>query len=96
MAQPDIKTTEPEKEPEEAIDPQIAGSDAVQPETLDAKDGLASPARRLQHYLDTELGSQFGEDFIEGKWSVRRSFAFVAVTCTLFWVIVFFAVMQIS
>ncbi len=94
MAQPDIKTTEPQKEP--AIDPQIAGSDAMQQETLNAKDGLASPARRLQHYLDTELGSQFGEDFIEGKWSVRRSFAFVAVTCTLFWVIVFFAVMQIS
>ena len=50
--------------------------------------GLESPARRLQHYLDHELGAKFGEDVMTGRWSMRRTIGFIFVTCSLFWLIV--------
>ncbi|MGV6800870.1 MAG: hypothetical protein ACWA5L_02990 [bacterium] len=58
---------------------------SVEAEPLDVSEGLESPARRLQHMLGAELNDQFGEDVISGKWSVRRSVAFIAVTSCLFW-----------
>ena len=64
-------------------------------EKIAVSEGLASPARRLQHYLDSELGSKFAEEVIEGKWSARRTFAFVMIVCGLFWAVVTLAVMSL-
>lgn len=63
--------------------------------TADLAAGLESPARQLQHYLGSELGQQFGEDVLTGRWSVRRTVGFVVLTCSLFWVIVWLALRAI-
>ena len=80
----------PSEEPENRLEKDPSLPEAHDPFDLTA--GLESPARRLQHYLGNELGSKFGEDVLSGRWSARRSIAFVFVTCSLFWLIMWLAI----
>jgi hypothetical protein len=52
-------------------------------EKLDVGGGLDSPARQLQSYLQ----DQWHEEYLEQttKWSARKSFLFVLVTCGIMW-----------
>lgn len=67
------------------------GMNAAAPtaETLRVNGGLASPARQLQSYLDTEIHHA---DDIEGRWSPMQTVLFVVATCGSFWAAVWFGV----
>jgi hypothetical protein len=55
-------------------------------ETLDS---LSSPARRMQ----ATLGREFGAVEAEGEpWPLRRTVAFVTITCGAFWTAVYLVV----
>ena len=62
-------------------------------EALEVADGLGSPARKLQSYLQGEWADGVVEE--EAKWSPRQSAAFVIVTCGLAWAGLWFFVQSI-
>lgn len=82
------------REPSRLDQPFGVEADHQDPRPLDplrVDDGLESPARRLQAMLDAEIHSHFGEDVVSGRWSLRRTAAFVFVTCSLFWLVMWMA-----
>lgn len=61
-----------------------AGTDRSAP--LNIRDGLDSPARRLQNYLGDEFHAD--SEVSASRWSPRATVLFVAATCGGFWLAV--------
>ena len=57
---------------------------------LEVKDGLSSPARRLQAYLENHWDDREAAGYQDDRWSIRRMIGFVFLTCTAFWAAVIF------
>ena len=53
---------------------------------LNVRDGLDSPARRLQNYLGDEFHAD--SEISASRWSPRSTVLFVAATCGGFWLAV--------
>ncbi|GGD12960.1 hypothetical protein [Aquisalinus flavus] len=65
-------------------DPENAGTAGSMP--LNVRDGLDSPARRLQNYLGDEF--HHDSEVSASRWSPRSTVLFVAATCGGFWLAV--------
>ncbi len=73
------------------LDPDQPDADNTEQEApLEIADGLTSPARRLQSYLENTWDERASEEFIEDRWSTRRMIAFVFISCALFWALVLY------
>ncbi len=76
-----IKTSDETNALEHEDDHQLFNSSAP----LEIKDGLSSPARQLQSYLENHWDDREAAGYEDDRWSIRRMVAIVFLTCTAFW-----------